>query len=246
MSVRANALLPDNRVRAKILQSALCGGDIPLATFERLAESSTVVSYRKGAALWRAGETPQCVTVIARGLVKVFRRRPDGEDVTIALFGPRDPIGFLAVLNGSTYPAEAAPITARVDVIQIPVSAYRRLAGEDPALHRAQTLCAIAHTQHLHAKIDIVSGGSVPSRVASLLLYLADRFGDETDDGGLSLPIDLTRRTVAELVGTRIETVIRIMSAWTHDGVIAPCEVGLEIREPETIRAIARETAARP
>lgn len=234
----------EQRVRARLVQSSLIGPGTPGATVERLASEARTLRFRKGALIWTAGQTPTSLTIVARGLVKVFRRKPDGEEVALGIFGPRDPIGLTAVLNAMAYPADAVALTARVELLALPVSSFRQAVADDAELVRALMRCTARNTHHLHAKIDILSHTSVSARIAALLLHLAERFGDETDDGAVCIPIELARRTIAELVGTRVETVIRIMSAWTRQGVLGNGDIGIVVYRMSELRDFA-ETQGR-
>jgi len=59
----------------------------------------------------------------------------------------------------------------------------------------------------------------VRERVAGLLIYLSQNFGNQTDDG-LRLEIKLTRDEMASIVGTATETLIRFLSEFKEEGLI--------------------------
>ena len=59
----------------------------------------------------------------------------------------------------------------------------------------------------------------VEKRIACLLIKMADKVG-EKDMGSVKLNISLTRQDIAEMVGTTVETAIRIMSKWAKEGII--------------------------
>jgi CRP/FNR family transcriptional regulator len=80
--------------------------------------------------------------------------------------------------------------------------------------------------------------GSVEYRVARLFLTLAERLGHKRD-GEIFLPLPLSRQDIADLVGTTIETAIRIMSRWQKEGVVETDPRGFLVRDPAALRAIA-------
>ena len=82
----------------------------------------------------------------------------------------------------------------------------------------------------MHSKVEILSAGSVESRMAALLLDLSRRFGDDFDDGSVSIPIALSRQELASLVSTSFETAIRVMSKWQKKGVLETRPDGFVIR----------------
>jgi CRP/FNR family transcriptional regulator len=79
----------------------------------------------------------------------------------------------------------------------------------------------------------------LPRRIAWMLSRLARRFGTDAPDGGLFIPMQLSRQDIADLSGTTLETAIRVMSRLRREGVVRSARQGLEIRKPEQIERIA-------
>lgn len=94
----------------------------------------------------------------------------------------------------------------------------------------------MTHVRTLRDKIDVMSAGSVPQRLASLLIGLVERFGDEAEDGSTILPIPLGRTDLALLVGTTVETAIRAMRKWQKDGIVDTVEGGFVLRDLAALR----------
>jgi CRP-like cAMP-binding protein len=97
----------------------------------------------------------------------------------------------------------------------------------------------LEHTDILRAKIDIVSAGSVPARIAALVLYLVERFGESRDAQNAHAGIDLTREQIGHIVGARPETVIRIMSRWHKAGWLDSTRAGMAVHRLDMIRRMA-------
>jgi CRP-like cAMP-binding protein len=176
-----------------------------------LAAQAAARRMAKGEAVWREGEAATHFTLIRSGLVKIVRRAPDGSEIIVALFGPRESIGDAAVLE-----------------------AMRGRTDRGEAMIRALA----AHNRALQDKILISGCGSVPKRLAALLLTLAERFGEETEDGGLDLPIGLSRGELARFVHATLETVSRTMSAWSREGLVQTRDDGFRLLAPKRLRAV--------
>src|SRR2546430_5196131 len=73
---------------------------------------------------------------------------------------------------------------------------------------------------------------SAEERLASTLIELGERFGDEMEDGTTLIPLRLTRAELAALVGTTVETTIRTLSRWSREGLVATVDGGLTVRDP--------------
>jgi CRP-like cAMP-binding protein len=205
-----------------------------------LARAARGGSHKEGDFLWRAGQQAAAFTVIQRGLVQIERRAPSGEPSVVGIFGPRESIGDTAALEQGSYPADAVAVTD-VEVLRIPASLVLGAMEREPTLSRAVQTSLLQHTRALVAKIDIVSAGSVAARLATLLLHLYERFGDDDEQGMAVVPIPVSRTALARLVAARTETVIRALSSLLKGGVLATVPDGFAIPDLERLRAVARE-----
>lgn len=171
-------------------------------------------------------------------LISVPKR--DGESAILGLFGPRECVGLSAALDaGSTFPGNAMILSSKATAILVPAADTRQIGAEDTTCASALREALLDHTRALRVKIEILSAGRVRSRLASLLLHLAERFGDELEDGDTFVPIALSRSALAQLISARSETVIRALTKWRHEGLVIASDEGFRIKDPETLRSIA-------
>jgi len=216
---------------------ALSGADPEL--LDRMAAVATTRTVARGEQLWRAGDPAKSLTVIKSGLIKVVRPAARGRASICGIFGPPDTVGDLAVLRGIPYPADAVVATESATVICIPGTLLTDPSTQSTPL--AMSMACAMHTKltALHDKVEVLSAGSVESRLATLLIKLYDRFGDDFDDGSSSIPVALSRRELAELVATSFETAIRVMTRWEREGVLDTTPNGFTVHKLDALRAAA-------
>ena len=89
----------------------------------------------------------------------------------------------------------------------------------------------------------MLSAGSVDARLATLLLDLADRFGDDLEDGTVLVPLPLSRQDLADLVSTTFESAIRVMSRWQKQGVVQTRSGGFILQDVESLSHAARRSS---
>lgn len=207
-------------------------------TLQRVAASARLYRLSAGKRLWLTGEPAEEFCVIQAGLMEVQRLNADGDAVTLGLFGPGDAIGISAVLDRCPYPADALTLTASAEVLRVAAAPVLALLEHNAALALAMNRALLEHTDILRAKIDIVSAGSVPCRIAALVLYLAERFGEPHDGLAILVGVDLTREQIGQIVGARPETVIRIMSRWHKAGWLDSTRDGMEVRRLDMLHRI--------
>jgi CRP/FNR family transcriptional regulator len=80
--------------------------------------------------------------------------------------------------------------------------------------------------------------GSVEYRAARLFLTLADKMGQKRG-AATFIPVALSRQEIADLVGTTIETAIRVMSRWHKEGLVETEKNGFLIVQPAALREIS-------
>ena len=173
------------------------------------------------------------------GLIKLVRTGAGGRRTTCGLFGPPESIGDVVILKGAPYPAEAVVVTETATVLTVPRNTLLACIESAPELVMSITCAMHSKLTALHDSIDVLSAGAVESRLATALLKLYERFGDDFDDGTSIIPVALARRDLADLVSTAVETVIRIMTRWERESVVATVDNGFVIHNLFALQAIA-------
>lgn len=225
-----------NPIHATLRGSTLFGG-LGGRQLEELARASSRRVIERGEALFRTGESAENITLVTSGLVKVVRYQPDATETILGLFGPREAVGLIAVLQGRPYPATAIALSARVEVLCVRGADVLDEMKRDTTLTMALNQALIYQARILHEKIDVMSAGSVTQRLASLLLTLVDRFGDDLEDQTSQIPVVLSRGEISSLIGARVETTIRVLSRWQKQGVLKTTRDGFLLQDLALLRA---------
>ncbi|HEX6138031.1 MAG TPA: Crp/Fnr family transcriptional regulator [Casimicrobiaceae bacterium] len=191
-----------------------------------------------GSRLWLAGQRADHFAIVERGIVGLAQVTAAGDVVVLGVFGPADSIGLPAALERGAYTEDAVALTASVDVLRIATAPVLDALPDSPPLAIAVNRALLRYTSILGNKIDIVTAGSVPRRLAALFLHLIERFGRPTPDGATRIDVGLTREQIAQFVGARVETVIRILSRWQKAGWIVGGRGGIVIGRMDMLRRI--------
>lgn len=229
-----------------VLQRTPSLAGVDQAALNRMASFASQRSFQRGACVWQAGDTPQALTIIRNGLIKILRVGANGRFSICGLFGAPESIGDVMLLRATPYPASAVVATETASVVTIPRELVLDCLSKCPELGISLT-CSIHHKlSTLHDKIEILGAGAVEARLATALLKLHAEFGDELADGSFIIPIALSRRELAEFVSTAFETVIRTMCRWERAGVLSTTDAGFVLRDLSALRtACGVEIASR-
>lgn len=199
----------------------------------RIATLAELRDFRRGDVLWNAGDAAEALTVVVRGRVKIVRHADPG-DVILEIFGEGEPVGAIAVYNYMPYPASAVAMEP-TSLLLLPRREYFELLDRHPDFARGIIRELTKLTLALTRKVEEMRGQRVESRIGQLFLSLAERMGRETREG-IEVPIHLSRQEVAEMVGTTVESAIRVMSRWGREGLLVTGEKRFLIPSREKLR----------
>lgn len=231
----------DRSANQRVLQVSNLLGAVEPAILAELARDATRARFGRGDYVWRAGDPATWLTIIASGLVKIAQSTADGGETILALFGPRESIGDMALVGRRPYPASAIVASDATEVIRVDAAVVHAAMTSHPSLVAALNASLVGHSQALHEKIRIMTAGAVPKRLATLLLSLAKRFGDDGDDGSTVIPLLLSRSECARLVGATVETTIRTFTRWERDGLVETTQGGFALHDPAALEQITFE-----
>ena len=211
---------------------------LPPRVLADLVASASVRAYRTGDVVWRRGEQDTHAIFIEAGFVKAARRNAEGVSRTYGLYGPGDSMGIFAIWSGMKYPTDAIAMNDGLSLILVEAAAILRFSEKFPRLaeplHKEMTRFADAFIN----KIEIVSAGTVPQRLAVMMAQLVDRYGVEKKGARALLPMGLTLEQVREIVGARLETVARTLGEWKRAGWLHIDATGVHFDRLDLVRAL--------
>ncbi len=187
---------------------------LPSRVIAELSAAAAVQVFRAGEYIWRHGESDSRVMFIEQGLVKAARSNRKDVSRTYGLYGPGDSMGIFAIWAGMKYPTDAVAMNDGMTAIFVDSDAILKFSEKYPRLAGPLRIEIGRFTETFIQKIEIVSAGTVPQRLAVLMTQLIDRYGVEKKGNRARLPINLTLEQVSEIVGVRLETVARVLSSW--------------------------------
>jgi len=182
--------------------------------------------------IFEQGEPSDHLHFVIAGRVKVVKSRADGQEVIFEIIGDGDPVGCVAALEGSPYPASAV-VHEPCRILTLPRKRFLDFLGSHPGVARGLLAGFCRRNLQLVRRIADFPG-SVAARLVRLFLTLADRFGVK-QGAGVHIPLSLSRQEIADLVGTTLETAIRILSRWGKEGLVLTQADGFTIPDLEAL-----------
>ena len=120
----------------------------------------------------------------------------------------------------------------------IPRQAFFRLLEAHPTMVRGLLVGLNHRLVELTTRLTELSGGRVEARLARFFLKLASDMGQQRPEGAF-IPLVLSRQELADMIGTTIETSIRIMSRWGKQDLVRTEKDGFIVVDRHALEAIA-------
>lgn len=192
--------------------------------------------YEKGEVIFREGDPADRIHFLYTGRVKIVKSAGN-RDIIIELLGPGEPVGAVAVFERRPFPATAIAIEPS-GVVSLPEQEFFQLLAGRPEMTRSLLGGLTMRLMMVNKRLADMTG-SVEGRATRLFLTLAERLGTPRN-GGVFIPLALSRQEVADLLGTTIETAIRLMSRWHKEELVLTEKTGFTIPALSALREISQ------
>jgi CRP/FNR family transcriptional regulator, nitrogen oxide reductase regulator len=211
-------------------------GLAPAALAEVMARAR-VRRLAKETTIFLQGAPADGCHVLLEGRVRIAQSDEDGAQLVVRFIGPGEMFGTMALFTDREYPAEAVAV---VDSLEIswPEPALLELIGRYPQIALNIVRIVGARLREVQERLRELATQRVERRIAHVLLRLADQAGARTG-AGTKIDFPLTRKDVAEMCGTTLHTVSRVLTAWEKAGLIVTNQQRVTIHAPAEIQRIA-------
>ena len=233
-------MAPPDDALALLAHSSFCRG-MPPEGVAGLATEATVIERGPGEVLCAEGTPATALFLIVRGVVKLVRALESGRDIIVELLGRGDLFGESALADGAMYDTRAVCVHPST-VLAIPREAALRFLAAHPEAVRNLLALMNESVVRAHRRVEDLAVFGVRQRIARFLIRLADWAG-RADQGRTVVPVALSRQELAALVGTTMETAIRVMSGLRREGLVQPARRGIVLPNRAALEQLAREEA---
>jgi CRP-like cAMP-binding protein len=209
---------------------------------EALAEVLASARARRvadGEAVFREGEAAERFCVVAEGRLKLTQLGADGNEVIVRFVGPGEATAALAIFEGAEYPLTAAAV-GPTWVLEWARAEVQAMLARHPALAVATVRLLSERLREVQERFRELATERVAQRVARALLRLVRQAGRKVEDGVL-IDMPLSRQDLAEMTGTTLYTVSRVLSEWEARGIVASGRERVTVRSPHGLVAIAED-----
>lgn len=191
-----------------------------LSTKEReaLQKQSVGREYRRGEVIFTPVPHPRAVYLLERGLVRIYRISQSGAETTFGYVRPGEIFGEVAAF--SLKPRESFAEASRNSFVwRLQRAAIRAILAAHPGIVLAVTTQVGARLKRIEKRVEHLVFRPVPSRVAEILLELAEDFG-RREPHGILIDLAFSQEELATLIGASRQSVNASLRAFERAGLI--------------------------
>ncbi len=185
---------------------------------DRLMAFARTQRYRAGEAIFHKGDPGISMMSIVAGRVKISVASPDGKEAVLAVLGPGEVLGEMAILEDRDRSADATALDAS-ELLVLQKRDFIPFLERNPAICIRLLRILCERLRRTSALVEDRTFLSLPARLAKTLLDLADRAGRETAEG-TRIDFNMSQKIFGGLLGASRESVNKQLHAWQAEGLL--------------------------
>ncbi|TMF35109.1 MAG: Crp/Fnr family transcriptional regulator [Chloroflexi bacterium] len=179
---------------------------------EMLVRVLRVRRFRRGETIFHQGDPGDALFVLSSGSVKVVLPSDESaEPAIVAILGPGEFFGELAILDGAPHSATIVAVEA-TETFVLHRDAFLALIDSDAGLRRALLASLATEMRRLTGHVEDLHFLDLPGRLASRILRLAESSGSKRADGTVTISWPYTQSELAGMIGGSRQSVNRLLA----------------------------------
>ncbi|HSV84989.1 MAG TPA: Crp/Fnr family transcriptional regulator [Levilinea sp.] len=217
---------------------------LPARELEIIMAEAQELSFDEGSYVFYQDDPAERIFVLKSGRVKLYQVSDDGQQILMRMLTPGMMFAAISLVEGAVYPV-SAEAAEPVEVIYWSQEAMLGMIRQFPVLAINAVKILAGHVREFQNRFREQATERVERRLARTVLRLANQAGRKIEQGVL-IDIPLTRQDLAEMSGTTLFTVSRILSQWEDRGLVLGSRERLVVCFPHGLVSIAEDLPVRP
>jgi CRP/FNR family transcriptional regulator, cyclic AMP receptor protein len=188
--------------------------------------------------IFAPGMPSASIYFIDKGRVRLTRLSPDGRTVILALLGPGDLIGEAAWELGEH--DSYAETLEEARIFRLSCESFETFIRQNPEFGLRLIQIIGVRLKQAQSRIEDLVFRQVPSRVARLLVSLAEHHGKVTPSG-IRVEFPLTHQEIADMVGSSRVTVTQVLNKFRSSHWIGIESKRVTIHNLEALEALVQQ-----
>ena len=193
--------------------------DLPEEEINALSSATKRRTFRAGEVIFHRDDPGQVLYMMKEGKVKICIISPDGQEVSLTVFGKGEVFGEFALLDGLPRSADAVALE-KVECYTLQRSDFQNAILKNPKIAILVLEALSKRLRNTNNMVEDLIFLDVYGRVAKKLLELADAHGVKTEEG-VVIDVRLTQQELASMVGASRESVNKVLGYFTDKNFIS-------------------------
>lgn len=209
--------------------------DVPAADCQSIVSTAGEKRFSRRETIFSEGNPVRDVTMLLSGCVKVTQTGLNGNEVILRLNGPGEIVGSFRLCVHCNHCSTAQTVQDSTALVWDGTT-FEKLLVKYPTFRRNTLRALEERLRDMEERFREVSTEKVGSRLSSELLRLSDRLG-RTSTG--QLEITLSRAELAQLIGTTLFTVSRLLCQWQTQGIVTIRREAVMVRDMNALAQLS-------
>lgn len=195
------------------------------------------VQFHRHSTIFSEGSPANQVALLLSGCTKVTQGQTPGQEVILRLNGPGDLLGKVGNQTRANHLYTTHAVQSSVALVW-ETDAFEAAMNQFPVLRRNIASLLERRLNELEIRYREVSTEKVSSRLSNLLIRLVNQVGRRIED---YVEIALSRRELAQLTGTTLFTVSRLLCQWEARGIVSARREVVMVHDVPALMELSRE-----
>ena len=211
--------------------------DLSTSELVRINDLAGRTKFPAGAMIMTETQPGEVVYIVLEGTLKVSVVQASGTELTLALLGPGEIVGEMAMADRAGRSADVTALEP-ASLLWLDRTGFDQLRREVPAVTENLLRLFARRLRLANAQLQAIATLDVHGRVARQLLALADAYGETLPDDDVRIPLRLTQTDLAELVGaTRVRVNEVLVGFKRRDYLSVDGRYRVTIHDPDALAA---------
>jgi CRP/FNR family transcriptional regulator, cyclic AMP receptor protein len=191
----------------------------------KISDIAIAREWKKHSHVFHQGDPLENVYFIYDGKIKIYKSDINGKEQIVAIAKKGEMFPHVGFFRKGEYPAYAEVLEPST-LIAVPISKFEAVLIENPELCIKVFRVLGEKIVDLQNRLEEQILNNTYEQIIKLLIRLAQKHGNEQEDGSILLKSEFTNKDLANMIGTTRETISRTLTKMKKDELIEVDEDG--------------------
>jgi CRP-like cAMP-binding protein len=221
--------------RPPIPERCLLFSNISRRDCEEIVGAARELRFQRGQTIHIEGDPVRRVVLLTSGSAKVMQFGQDGTEVILRLCGPGELVGTLVLSPQGLHCSTSQALRVSSALIW-EIGVFEQLARRFSVLRFNAALILGKQLEDLEDRFREISTERVEVRLSRQVMRLMDQVGLPLSGG---VEISISREELAQLIGTTMYTVSRLLSNWDRRGIVKARREAVLVSNPRALEVLS-------